>query len=269
MTAIRSRISPAPASPDVPPRAVAPVPPRGGSAAPSLGTLSVVLPSFNEEANLPDAIRNATAAAAMTSDDYEIIVVDDGSTDATGRIAQDFVESDSHVRLIVHEHNRGYGEALRSGIGAARMEWVLLADADLQFDLCALADFVPLTRSADALWGRRILRQDTIARRASAAAWNRLMRALFRLPVSDVDCGFKLIRRNFLQPITFRTSGAMISTEMAVLCRAEGARFAEIGVHHHPRVAGEETGGDPHVIMRAFRELARMHGDLRRLSHPV
>jgi glycosyltransferase involved in cell wall biosynthesis len=252
MTTIASPISPAAAM----------LPPR-----PSLGSVSVVLPCFNEEENIAGAIRNAAAAAAMTSDDYEIIVVDDGSTDATGRIAADFVESDARVRLIVHAGNRGYGDAVRSGIDAARMDWVLLTDGDLQFDLRELAEFVPLARSADALWGRRILRQDTVARRASAGAWNWLVRTLFQLPVRDVDCGFKLIRRDLLQRFKLQTSGAMISTELVVKCQAEGARFAELGVHHHPRVAGEATGGNPRVILRAFRELAIMHGTLRRLSH--
>jgi glycosyltransferase involved in cell wall biosynthesis len=242
-------------------------PPRIATAAVALGSVSVVLPCFDEEANVADAIRNAAAAAAMAGDDHEIIVVDDGSTDGTGRIARQLAASDPRVRIIVHARNRGYGDALRSGIEAARMDWVLLADADLQFDLRELADFVAPARSADALWGRRILRQDTVGRRASAAAWNRLMRALFDLPVTDVDCGFKLIRRDLLQRVELHTSGAMISTELVVQCRAAGARFAEIGVHHHPRVAGDESGGSPRVIVRAFGELARMHGTLRRLAH--
>jgi glycosyltransferase involved in cell wall biosynthesis len=232
-----------------------------------LRSVSIVLPCFNEEANIAESIRNATAAAVMSSEKYEVIVVDDGSTDGTARVASHAIESDPHVRLIVHTRNRGYGDAVRSGIDAARMDWVLLTDADLQFDLRELADFIPVTRSADVLWGQRILRQDRLSRRANSAAWNRLMRALFRLPVRDVDCAFKLIRRDLLRRFVLDTSGAMISTELLVRCRAEGARVVEIGVHHHPRLAGEETGGNPRVILRAFRELATMYPTLLRLSH--
>jgi glycosyltransferase involved in cell wall biosynthesis len=232
----------------------------------ALASLSIVLPCLNEEANVADAIRNAASAASMTARDYEIIVVDDGSADGTAAIAVRFGEADSRVRLVVHAHNRGYGDAVRSGIAAARMEWVLLTDADLQFDLRELADFVPVTRSADVVWGWRILRQDSLARRAAAAAWNRLVDRLFGLEVRDVDCAFKLIRRDVLERFELRSSGAMISTELAVRCRGAGARFAEVGVHHRPRLAGEETGGDPRVIARAFRELTAMYGTLHRAS---
>jgi glycosyltransferase involved in cell wall biosynthesis len=233
----------------------------------SLSSLSIVLPCFNEEENVREAVGDAIAAAGACSDQYEVVVVDDGSNDDTVNVLSRLIASDDHVRAIVHERNRGYGEALKSGIRAARMDWVLLADADLQFDLRDLEDFVPLTESADAIWGWRILRQDTRLRRFSASAWNRLMRALFALPVRDVDCGFKLVRSSILRRFELQTTGAMISTELAVQCSAQGARFAEVGIRHHPRVAGEETGGDPRVIARAFSELARMHRLLRRLSH--
>jgi glycosyltransferase involved in cell wall biosynthesis len=237
------------------------------AAASALASLSVVLPCFNEEANVAAAIESAVASARQCSDRYEIVVVDDGSTDGTVRVVGELVAREPNLRVIMHTRNRGYGEALRSGIRAARMEWVLLADADLQFDLRDLADFVPLARSADALWGRRLVRQDTVLRRLCASVWNRLVRGLFALPVRDVDCGFKLIRADVLRSVELQSTGAMISTELAVNCRAQGARFAEIGVRHHPRAAGEESGGDPRVIARAVHELATMHRALRRLSH--
>lgn len=241
------------------------------AARPLLRGVSFVLPCFDEQDNVADAVRNAASAAALCCHDYEIVVVDDGSSDRTAAIAAGLAAADSHVRLVVHARNRGYGDALRSGIAAARMDWVLLTDADLQFDLRELEDFVPLTRTADAIWGWRILRQDSARRRASAAVWNQLVRRLFALPVRDVDCGFKLVRRDLLQGFALRSGGAMISTELVVRCQAEGARFAEIGVHHRPRVAGTETGGNPRVIVRALHELLVMRRSLRRLSrsHPT
>jgi glycosyltransferase involved in cell wall biosynthesis len=242
--------------------AVVPEPP-----APVLPGLSIVLPCFQEEANVADAIRAAESVAARTSAEHEILVVDDGSTDATGEVAARFVDGSGRVRLLVHSHNRGYGAALRSGLEAARMPWVLLTDADLQFDLRDLEDFVFLTRSADLVAGRRVMRSDPIGRRINGAAWSWLMRTLFDLPVRDVDCAFKLVRRELLDGIELTSSGALISTELLVACRVQGARIVEHGVRHRPRAAGEQSGARLAVIARAFAELTRRYGALRRLSH--
>ena len=106
----------------------------------ALPGLTIVLPCFNEEANVADAIRMAVSACELCADDYEILVVDDGSSDETAAIAAEFADADRHVRLVVHAHNRGYGDAVRSGVDAATMPWLLLTDADLQFDLRELKE---------------------------------------------------------------------------------------------------------------------------------
>jgi glycosyltransferase involved in cell wall biosynthesis len=234
--------------------------------APVLPGLSIVLPCFQEEANVADAIRAAESAAAATSEKYEILVVDDGSTDKTAEIAARFVDGSGRVRLLVHAHNRGYGAAVRSGIEAASMPWVLLTDADLQFDLRELEDFVMLTRSADLVAGRRVLRQDPLGRRLNGAAWSWLMRTLFDLPVRDVDCAFKLVRRDLLDGIALTSSGALISAELLIACQAQGAHIVEHGVRHRPRVAGEQSGARVGVVVRAFAELAGHYSTLRHLS---
>jgi glycosyltransferase involved in cell wall biosynthesis len=228
--------------------------------------LSIVLPCHDEAANVADAIRAAEAAAGRTSAEHEILVVDDGSTDATADIAAQFVDGSHRVRLLVHPHNRGYGAALRTGLEAAGMPWVLLTDADLQFDLQDLEDFVMLAGSADVVAGRRVLRQDPLVRRINGAAWNWLMRSLFDLPVRDVDCAFKLLRRDLLDGIELHATGALISAELLVACRAQGARIVEQGVRHRPRPAGEQSGARPTVVARAFVELAHRYAALRRLS---
>jgi glycosyltransferase involved in cell wall biosynthesis len=225
-----------------------------------------VLPCLDEAENLPAVVADVAEAAALNADRFEIIVVDDGSTDDTARVASELQRHLPQLRLLVHARNRGYGDSLRTGIDAARLDWVLLMDADRQFDPRDLAGFLGAAEESDAVWGHRVLRRDTLARRASAAAWNRLVGSLFHLPVRDVDCGFKLIRRDILQRFELQTGGAMISTELAVKSRAEGARITEIGIPHHPRVAGKESGGSPRVVVRAFGELARMYRTLRRLS---
>jgi len=250
---------------DAPGHAAAGTSPPAAAAggAPRLPGLSIVLPCFDEEANVADAIRYASAAAAASALEWEVIVVDDGSADATAEIAAAFAAADERVRLVLHAVNRGYGDALRSGIAAARMPWIFLTDADLQFDLRELEAFVPLAGGADLLVGRRAQRQDPLGRRLSARAWNWLVRTLFALPVRDVDCAFKLVRASALDGVELRAHGAMISTELIVKLLARGASLRERDVRHRPRVAGEQSGANPRVVLRAFRELVAMRGELR------
>lgn len=246
--------------------------PAAAAAAPApsrLPGLSIVLPCFNEEANVADAIRYASAAAEAVALDHEVIVVNDGSTDATAERAAAFADADERVRLVVHAVNRGYGDALRSGLAAARMPWIFLTDADLQFDLRELERFVPLAAEADVLVGRRAQRQDPLVRRANAGAWNWLVRRMFALPVRDVDCAFKLIRAELLDGLELRSHGAMISTELLVRLLARGARLEQRDVQHRPRVAGEQSGASPRVVLRAFRELAWLRGELRGRPSPA
>jgi len=229
----------------------------------TLAGLSIVLPCFNEEANVFQAVCEALVAAQRVTNRYEVIVVDDGSSDETARVASLLAMGDQRVRLVAHSENQGYGTALRSGISAATMPWVLLTDADLQFDLTQLEGFLPYTDSYDLIVGQRLTRRDPVSRRANAAAWNWLMRRMFALPVHDVDCAFKLVRRECLEQVELVASGAMISTELIAKTLQCGARLKELEVEHQPRAAGEQSGASPRVIWRAFLELARLREVLR------
>jgi glycosyltransferase involved in cell wall biosynthesis len=231
--------------------------------------LSIVLPCFNEEANIREAVRQATEAATIFSDRHELIVVDDGSRDQTAPIAAQIAAGDRRVRLVLHSENLGYGAALRSGIRAARLPWVLLTDADLQFDLSEIGDFLPFAESSDLIIGYRILRQDPFGRRACGAGWNWLMRRVLDIPVHDVDCAFKLVRKDLLDGIELVSGGAMISAELIAKSMQSGARLTELGVHHRPRSAGEQSGANPRVVLRAFRELFELRGVLRPTAHPT
>src|SRR4051812_5863653 len=227
-----------------------------------LTSLSVVLPCHDEEENVSAAIREAAAAAAASAAAYEVLVVDDGSTDATRAIAAAASFNDPRVRVLVHERNRGYGAALRTGIAAARCDWILLTDSDLQFDLSELARFVEPAHRHDVVVGYRLARMDPPMRRANAYAWNRLVGRVFDLDVRDVDCAFKLIRTDLAQRVRLTADGAMISTELLARARLHGASIAEFGVRHRPRVAGRQSGADPAVVIGAFRELRRIRGEL-------
>jgi glycosyltransferase involved in cell wall biosynthesis len=216
--------------------------------------LTVVLPCFDEEPNVAQAVAEALAAGSRCARAVEVVVVDDGSRDRTRAAATMLASLDSRVRVIVHAENRGYGAAVRSGIAASRMPWVLLTDADLQFDLEQLDAMLVAARENEIVAGFRISRRDPWPRRAAARAWNLLMRWTFAIPVADVDCAFKLVRGPALRALPLRSDGAMISTELFTCARLEGWRIAEVGVHHRPRRAGEATGANAAVIMRAFAE---------------
>jgi glycosyltransferase involved in cell wall biosynthesis len=216
--------------------------------------LSVVLPCFDEAPNVAAAVAEARRAAARWADRFEVVVVDDGSRDGTRAVAAALAAADPRVRVVVHERNRGYGAAVRSGLAATRMPWVLLTDGDLQFDLAELERFLPAAASHDLVAGYRMDRADPAARRLAAHAWNVLMRRSFGVTLRDVDCAFKLLRGDAARALPLRSEGAMVSTELLVRAAAAGWRIEEVGVHHRPRQAGEPTGGDLRVIARAFRE---------------
>ena len=230
---------------------------------PALPGLSVFLPSHNEEANVERVVRDFLAELPRIARDYEVIVVNDGSADKTGAIAERLANEDSHVRVVNHQINRGYGGAVISGIRAATMPYVLLCDGDGQFDpkeVQLLAAYVP---DYDVVVGRRIRRADHLMRRVNGFAWTTLVRMMFGIEISDIDCGFKLFKRELLESMELRASGAMISTELMARVAGRGAKIKEVGVHHLPRLAGEQSGANLKVIGRAFKELFVLYGELK------
>jgi glycosyltransferase involved in cell wall biosynthesis len=230
-------------------------------------TLSIVFPAYNEAANIEKSIVRATEVAEQNCSDHEIIVVDDGSVDATAEIVTRMAETDGRIRLVQHQVNQGYGGALKSGFLAAKKDLVFFTDADNQFDLDDLKEFLGLIDRVDVVAGYRIKRCDPWSRRLNAKAWNYLVRGLFYVPVRDIDCAFKLFRREVFDGLELESVGAMVNTELMVKLGRSGYRVVEVGVRHYPRTAGKPQGAKLRVIFRAFAELATMHGKLSRMEH--
>ena len=228
--------------------------------------LSIVLPAYNEEANIIEAIRRSRSVASRLCEDYEIIVVDDGSRDRTAELVRSEVARDERVQLVTHDDNLGYGEALRTGFRAARLDLVFFTDADNQFDLNELAGFLPWIDKVDVVAGYRMNRKDRLIRRFFARSWNLLVRSLFYVPVRDIDCAFKLFRRHLFDSLDLESVGAMVNTELMVKIGRSGAGVVEVGVTHYPRTAGAPRGAHPKVILRALLELARISRRLQRIS---
>ena len=221
--------------------------------------VSVFFPMYDEEENVEPTVRKAFEVLPELIDEFELIVVDDGSRDRTAEIADRLAREHPEVRVVHHETNRGYGAAVKSGIAAARHELVFFTDGDLQFDLQEIELLLERIDRYDAVVGYRKRRNDPFHRSVNTFLWNRLVALAFGLRMRDVDCAFKLFRSEALRALPpLSTGGAILSTELMVQLQRSGARFTEVGVNHYPRRRGEQSGASLRVIARAFKELFQL-----------
>lgn len=232
----------------------------------SLSSLSVVLPAFNEEHNIRDTVEGAREVLFDVATSWEIILVNDGSHDATARICDELACEFPEVRAIHHESNKGYGAALKSGIIAARNDFVFFSDSDGQFDLEDLINFVGWASHCDIVAGYRRKRSDPFHRLVNAWGWKMLVRTVLGVKVRDIDCAFKLFRREVFERIQIRSVGAMVNTEILAQAARFGMKIKEIPVAHYPRYHGKSTGANLRVIVKAFRELFRLWRVLRNIN---
>jgi len=222
--------------------------------------VSVVLPAYNEEANVERVVRDCTAYLEGTGLDYELLVVNDGSRDRTGEVLARLATELPRLRPLTHPQNRGYGAALRTGFDAAQKRFVFYMDGDGQFDIKELDLLLPLATDDDSIvTGYRIERRDPFLRRLNAklfGGW--LVRILLNVYVRDLNCAFKLIPKKVLDAITLESTGALINAELYGRSVRKGFGIKEVGVHHYPRTAGVQTGAHLSVIVRAFYDLFRL-----------
>jgi glycosyltransferase involved in cell wall biosynthesis len=227
--------------------------------------ISVVLPAHNEEAVLAGTLNTCIQTLSAIAPDYEIIVVDDGSNDQTGTIAETFAAVNPRIRVVHNVPQRGYGGALIAGFNAMTKQLAFFMDSDGQFDIRDLAQLLPLREEGHrAVLGYRLHRQDSPLRKVNAWGWKLLVSNLFRIRVRDVDCAFKLYDTSLVRAVDVTAEGAMVNTEMLVKLTRMGVPFIEVPVRHYPRLHGRASGANLRVIFHAFRELFRLHG---RLSH--
>ena len=201
--------------------------------------LSLVIPAYNEEAVITQALQEAVTALTALTSTYEIIVVDDGSTDHTAALVRDFAARKPQVRLLQQPRNMGYGAALRAGFQSAQLELVSFTDADCQFHLEDLDYLVELAQRFDVVSGYRIDRQDPVLRRFCSWGYNTLVQLLMGSPVRDIDCALKVFRRSALLKILPETSEFFANTEMFSKARELNLRIVDVGVRHRSRAAGE------------------------------
>jgi glycosyltransferase involved in cell wall biosynthesis len=226
-------------------------------------SVSAVLPAYNEEAVIAETLRRTHAAlAGLGAPAFEVIVVDDGSTDSTRSRCVDIAAALPGVRVVSHPVNRGYGAALRTGFEAARCDAIFLMDSDGQFDPADIRLLLALWSPTAVVCGCRAKRRDPLIRRVNHRVFFRLVAALFGPTAQDVNCAFKLFPRALGQRLS--ADGALISTELLSRARARGLRIIDTPVPHYPRLTGKPTGARPLVILRAFGELWTLRRQLRR-----
>jgi len=211
-------------------------------------SISAVLPAYNEEANIEPAVNALRQVLPLHCDDFEIIIVDDGSTDHTGLIADRLAREDPRVVAFHHRPNRGYGAALRTGFTNARKRLVFYTDSDNQFDVSQISRLLDHLHDGYIVVGFRVGREDPWLRKLFAWGFKLFTRFLFGLSLRDVDCAFKLFPRSFFDTIRIRSDHFFVDAEMMARARALGLRVCEVGVDHLPRRSGSSTVHPSHVF---------------------
>jgi glycosyltransferase involved in cell wall biosynthesis len=228
--------------------------------------MSVIFPAFNEEGNIRRTVETIVEVLPKVAITWEIIVVDDGSSDATASICDDVKARYPEVEVIRHGQNKGYGAALKSGIMASKYDLIFFSDSDGQFDLHDILQLICWSEDYDIVAGYRAKRQDPLHRRLIALGWNLLVRLVLGIKIRDIDCGFKLFRRSVFDQVQIRCVGAMVNAEILAQATRLGMRIHQVKISHLPRGHGKQSGANIHVIIRAFRELCRYWRQLRHVA---
>ncbi len=220
-------------------------------------SISVCMPAYNEEANLPSMIADVVAVMRTRCPDFEIVVTNDGSKDRTGEVLEELARQYPELRPVHHAVNQGYGAAVYTALSHATKEVVFFTDSDRQFVLEEIDRLLPHLAEADLVIGYRAPRRDPFLRVLFGYGWSALVTLLFGYTARDIDCAFKLFRREVFEAVgpTIRSRGATFSAEWLVRAKRAGYRIFEVPVSHLPRRAGSPTGARLDVITRAFREL--------------
>ncbi len=224
-----------------------------------LSGLSIFFPAFNDAQSLPDLIKRAHDAAYEVTKRFEVIVINDGSTDTTAQVLKALMENyPTTLRAVTHTTNRGYGQALRSGFRTSRYKWVFYTDGDGQYDPLELTQLVhQLTAATDVVNGYKIKRSDAWIRTVIGSIYNWWLHQQYPLPIRDIDCDFRLIRRSMLQKIHLTSTSGTICLELITKLSLAGARFAEVPIHHYPRRFGRSQFFRPRHLLSTLKEMVR------------
>jgi len=213
-------------------------------------SFSFVIPAFNEEGNIKKIIDAAYDYLNSNFNSFEIIIVNDGSSDNTGKICKELgLKYGKNLIAINHDANLGYGAALRTGLFSAKNELVFYTDADCQFDITEISNFMNFINDYDLVIGFRLDRKDNFIRKLCAFVYNRMVFILFGLDVKDIDCSFKLFKREALGKLSIDRNQFLVDTELLVKARLNNLAIKQLGVKHFPRFAGKSTVKPKHIFI--------------------
>lgn len=230
-----------------------------------LPELSIFFPFWNEEKNIESVINKAIPVARAVADKWEIIMINDGSSDNTNNLAQKLAEKNENLKLISHFPNRGYGAALKEGFSKSKYKYIVFNDGDGQFDFSEVTKFFNSINDADIVIGFRKKRNDSnLLKRLLLMNLLKIWDFIFfHFYYRDIDCGFKMFTRNGLKQIgPLRSEGAMITTEILAKAKKKKLVVKEIGVNHYSRIHGSQSGANFPVILRAILESLQLWYDL-------
>ncbi len=201
--------------------------------------ISAFFPAFNDAGSIGDLVGRVLEILPALTNDYEVIVVNDGSTDGTAEVLEQLALTNPHLRVVHHERNLGYGAALQTGFRNARKDLIFYTDGDGQYDVRELFTLRRLlTDEVDVVNGYKIKRSDAPSRKVLGGIYNQTARLMFRLPIRDVDCDFRLMRRRRVQEVEITSSTGAVCVELVSKLHRSGCTFAETPVGHYPRLHG-------------------------------
>lgn len=221
--------------------------------------ISVFFPAYNDEKTIGALVSQALNLLPSLTDNYEVVVINDGSVDATRQVLEDLERTSKHVKVVNHQKNLGYGMALRSGFSHATKDLIFYTDGDGQYDVREIQKLLSLmTSDCEVVNGYKIARSDAAYRKIAGAVYNRVARLLFDLPIRDVDCDFRLIKRSALRSIDLTSSGGTICVELIYKLRRKGCAFVETPIHHYPRPHGQSQFFTFRRVVQTAHELGLM-----------
>jgi glycosyltransferase involved in cell wall biosynthesis len=224
-----------------------------------VSSLSVFFPVYNDEATVRQVTEKALRVCAEIADDYEVIIVDDGSPDASGRIADELAREHTHVRAVHHARNEGYGAAVRTGLAESRHEWICFTDGDNEYDLRDLRKLWRLREHYDLIITFRYVRRYSGLRIVISRVYNMVLRRLFFTRYRDVSTGLRLARRSLINELTLEATSPFIGAEIAIKTMLKGYRVGEMGIQTFPREFGRGSSTTPENIYRTILDMVRCH----------